>query len=74
MNDNGQWIMMAVKCIGKQCINCPYLEVDTVVCDISDVEHGKQYVVDLHCRSMNRCIRIKKMMEEENNAVDETTL
>lgn len=66
--EHGIYVMMPVKCIGKMCKNCPNLHVDTSVLEIttSDVnDWEKYYETDLHCRGLNRCLRIYNMMEDD---------
>ena len=72
MMDHGIYIMMPVKCIGKMCQNCPNLKVDSKVSEYygnteteTNVMIGSE--VNLYCRSINRCLRIYNMMEDNQN-------
>ena len=57
--------MMAVRCIGKGCKNCPELDIETISFDYSNLEERERYEVDLKCRHVSRCERIREMMEKE---------
>ena len=62
--DNGIYVCMPVKCIGKICKNCPNLHIDTSV--FNDIESG-DFEIDLKCRGLNRCLRIYNMIEKEKD-------
>lgn len=61
--DNPIYVMMPVLCVGKMCKNCPNIKVDT---DLSEfvVNNDRTFEANLRCRSVNKCLRIKQMMEE----------
>ena len=67
MANHGQYIMMPIKCVGKFCKNCPNLKVDSSVTEYTGNGEVIGTEVDLKCRSLHRCLRIKKMMEEDND-------
>ena len=66
--DNPIYVMMPVLCIGKVCKNCPNLKVDTEVSELASASDNweTRYETNLRCRGVNRCMRIKQMMEEHN--------
>lgn len=64
---NKQYVMMPVMCMGKLCNNCPNLHIDTTVHQLFADGGSVGYQIDLKCRSVERCDRIRQMMEEEND-------
>ena len=55
------WVMMAVKCMGKQCKKCPNLIIDV---NTTRPEPGKEHEDNyLYCRDYWRCERHKQMTE-----------
>ena len=65
--DNPIYVMMPVKCIGKLCKNCPNLNIDTDVSELFADGESVGYELDLRCRGVNRCLRIRQMMEDNND-------
>ena len=66
--DNPIYVMMPVLCVGKLCKNCPNLNIDTDVSQLSSASDDwhTTYETSLRCRGVTRCMRIKQMMEEEH--------
>ena len=61
--ENGIYVMMPVKCIGKACAECPYLYVDTN--QLTNYDNGNvAYSVHLRCRGLNRCLRIQQVLSD----------
>ena len=62
---DGTYIMMSVRCIGNVCKNCRNLSVDSDVKELYGDGELVSTEVELHCRGVSRCMRIKKMIESD---------
>ena len=63
MSENGIYVMMPVKCIGKACAECPYLYVNTD--QLTNYDNGNvAYSVLLRCRSLDKCLRIQQVLSD----------
>ena len=65
MMDRGVYVMMPVKCLGKLCKSCPYLKIDTQVSELFANGECAGYETNLQCRSIGRCLKIHRMVEEQ---------
>lgn len=66
--DNPIYVMMPVLCVGKMCSNCPHIVVKTdVVTSHNPLTREWTDSANLVCGNVNKCMKIKQLMEEYND-------
>ena len=61
--DNPIYVMMPVLCVGKMCTDCPHIVIGV---EVEEYSTGCSETF-LKCKNVNKCIRIKQMMEEDHD-------
>lgn len=67
---NEQTVSMKVKCIGKECVNCPQLGIE-IHSDVLYEQTEMVFVNYLSCKNLGMCLRIKEHLRKNSNSDNE---